>query len=57
MLSIKYSDYNLITLEVFWYNCFFLWIFMISMYISLTMSVQILQNVSKSINYFRETQS
>ena len=30
---------------------------MISMYISLTMNVKILQNVSEIINYFRETES
>ena len=30
-------------------------IFIINMYISFTMSVQILQNLSKSIIYFRET--
>ena len=33
-------------------NC--ICIFMMSMYISFTMSMQILQNLSESINYFRQ---
>ena len=47
------SDNNLITLKVF--GIFIYLFFMISWYISFTMSVQILQNLSESINYLRDT--
>ena len=43
--------YNLITLKVYKYICIFMHFFDKIVYISFTMSVQILQNLSESINF------